>query len=137
MTLQEYQEYVRRETRPLMGGIVTDEVVDFVATSNALGGEVGELQNIVKKIARGGYFYDTHNLHDEFILEAGDVLHYFLRLLQAVNVDLDVVMTANVTKLEERKIDYAPQANSVSEIAPEPRVGEGSSVRDYQRRSLC
>ena len=119
-----------------MGGVVTDDAVDFVATSNALGGEVGELQNIVKKITRGGHFYDRHSLHDELILEAGDVLHYFLRLLRAANIDLDTVMEANIVKLEERKLNAA-QATAIAKASLESGLRESGSVRDHQRGSVC
>ncbi len=131
-----FQRYVDEETRPLINARRTDEVCEFLAVSNALGGEVGELQNIVKKIVRGGYFYDTHNLHDELILEAGDVLHYFLRLLRAANIDLDTVMEANIAKLEERKLNAA-QATAITKASIESGVRESSSVRDHQRGSVC
>lgn len=107
----------------MIGGIMTDEIVDFVATSNALGGEVGELQNIVKKITRDGVFYDQHALHDELVLEAGDVLHYLMRLLTAEGVSVDRVIARNIGKLEERKLQHAlalaAQADSIPSVTPQ------------------
>jgi len=81
----------------------TAPALELLSVSNALGGEVGELQNIVKKIIRDGVLCKDHQLHDAFVLEAGDVLHYLLSLIQLSGHTPEHVMVENVRKLEARK----------------------------------
>lgn len=102
INLKSFGEYVRYSRVAIMNES-SKYAIEFLAVSNALGGEVGELQNIVKKIMRHSVFNRDHGLHDEFILEAGDVLHYLLSLIQLGGYDIAYIMAANVRKLEDRK----------------------------------
>lgn len=79
--------------------------------SNALCGEVGELANVIKKIVRetdkqGGDPVFNPNLTDDFRIqianEAGDVLHYLLRLMWRAGLTPELVMEMNRNKLVER-----------------------------------
>lgn len=73
-------------------------------------GEAGELFQIFKAA------YDSQEGHlspdltpSEFrnaILEAGDTIHYCIRLMQLLGVDLQTVMEMNVDKLTRRYMDY-------------------------------
>ena len=68
-----------------------------------LGGEVGEMQNKIKKVMRD----DGGELHEEvrqnLITELGDVLWYCAALAMELNVDLEEVAQRNLDKLSSRK----------------------------------
>lgn len=103
ITIQSFAQYVRESRVSIIHKDNLDSAFEFLAVSNALGGEAGELQNIVKKIIKHGVFYSDHGLHGEFVLEAGDVLHYLISLIQLGGYNLETVMAANVQKLDARK----------------------------------
>jgi NTP pyrophosphatase (non-canonical NTP hydrolase) len=64
-----------------------------------LGGEAGEVQEILKKEVRDGRFD-----REDLVLEVGDVLHYLTIICHAHNITLGEVITANVMKANERRI---------------------------------
>jgi NTP pyrophosphatase (non-canonical NTP hydrolase) len=101
-TLKSYNDFVRSETRSMVQHDLRPEEVEVQALSNALGGEVGELQNVVKKVISKNVLCHTSDLHDKFVLEAGDVLWYLFRLIQKYGYTIEDVMEANVRKLTEK-----------------------------------
>jgi len=66
-----------------------------------LGGESGEVEDIVKKVLFHGKPW-TDELRANLIDEAGDVLWYWQNLCLALNVDPNDVMLRNIEKLESR-----------------------------------
>lgn len=66
-----------------------------------LGGESGEVEDIVKKVLFHGKPW-TDELRAKLIDEAGDVIWYWQNLCLALNVDPEDVMIRNVEKLENR-----------------------------------
>jgi len=75
---------------------------NLMYASNSLG-EVGELQNVVKKIYRDcdGYINEKHLA--EMIHEGGDVLWYLFMFFEDIlGVKIDDVFEANIIKLKER-----------------------------------
>lgn len=111
-------------------GIVLDHYDHWIATrwglhkeplSNArlavaglgLGGEAGEAQEHVKKFLRDG-----KPLGKDFLLEAGDVLHYLTVLLHHAGYTLEDAMRANIQKLMQREAAGAPMRAS-SNTMPE------------------
>mgnify|MGYP001591021920 FL=1 len=103
MTLQKYEAFVRSETGTMLTHKLSLAEIEFLALSNALGGEVGELQNIVKKLLVQQVFLKESPLHDQFVLEAGDVLWYLVRLIHCYGYNVEHVMAANIQKLETRR----------------------------------
>src|SRR4051812_23169470 len=103
ITLKSFACYVSESRDTMVHEKNMSTALEFLAVSNAFGGEAGELQNIVKKIIRHGVFYDVNGLHQEFVLEAGDALHYLISLIQLAGYNLETVMAANVQKLDARK----------------------------------
>lgn len=102
MTLNKYKTFVHSENRLMIPRELGESEQDVLALSNALGGEVGELQNIVKKIISKNVFYiSDHTLHDAFALEAGDALWYLFRLIQQSGFTVDEIMQRNIEKLTE------------------------------------
>jgi NTP pyrophosphatase (non-canonical NTP hydrolase) len=122
--IERFAMYVAQESHPLTNSVhdITENELEFLAISNALGGEMGELQNIVKKIMRSDVYHcGGLDLWNEFILEAGDVLHYYNRLLQNAGYSIEEVINANIHKLEDRKLN-ASQTNTVSTTPAESRT---------------
>ena len=73
----------------------------------ALGGEVGEVQNHVKKLVRGDYGGSWESeIKKEFTEkireELGDVLFYFVNLCTSLDIDLDDVVENIIPKLETK-----------------------------------
>ncbi len=110
----EYIAFVKSEDRLMVGHDMSPEETEFLALSNALGGECGELQNIVKKIVHQDVFLMPDPLHDKFILEAGDTLWYLFRLLHIAGYNPEYIMQANMDKLRKRANE---ETDSLSETA--------------------
>lgn len=68
-----------------------------------LGGEVGELQNIFKKILRGDEEFSRDKFLSNVRSELGDVLWYLARLCAELGIPLEQVAEANILKLAGRK----------------------------------
>lgn len=64
-----------------------------------LAGEVGELLNKIKKIARDNAQYTK----EELMSELGDVLWYLSETARQLGIDLEDVAEYNLKKLEDRK----------------------------------
>lgn len=72
----------------------------------ALCGEAGEMADSYKKKLRGDYEKGKRKDQDfrrDMLLEAGDVLHYLVRVLHCLNSNLEEIANMNVEKIEERK----------------------------------
>ena len=118
-----FMKYIRDSRVSLVHEKNLAHALEFLAVSNALGGEVGELQNIVKKIIKSGCFYTDSDLHDKFILEAGDALHYLLSLIDLAGYNVAYIMSCNVQKLDARKQEHEAQERAVlTSIAPQSRT---------------
>lgn len=63
-----------------------------------LAGETGEVMELVKKALRDGT-WDVEN----FKKEMGDVLYYWVKLLNYNNIDPQEVIDLNIAKLSSRK----------------------------------
>lgn len=110
MNVNEFQQYV---------GEHTWEGKDIYFTSNALGGELGELQNVIKKEQAYNDFppYKAYfdkgvkegtrpTFQEHFIDEAGDVLFYFLQMLNKKGVTLQEVIDMQVEKNEKLSVQH-------------------------------
>ncbi len=70
----------------------TAEDVELLYISNALGGEVGELQNKVKKFMRNKYWTKAHStgIEKESIAEeVSDALFYLARIAALLGIDME------------------------------------------------
>jgi NTP pyrophosphatase (non-canonical NTP hydrolase) len=71
-----------------------DAELEYLAL--ALGGEAGELQNLVKKIIRRKYHTDGHSadgMEKEIPAEMVDVMYYLFRIADLLEIDLDKSFT--------------------------------------------
>jgi len=73
----------------------------LIQASNSIGGETGELQNVVKKIYRdhGG---DFNEMRSELIEELGGVIWYYLNLCEIAQINPEEVFDYNIRQLSER-----------------------------------
>lgn len=99
--MTDFETFVATSSRPMIPkGTRPYFVKEMLPVSNALGGEIGELQNIVKKIIRDG---ESKDLNQKFVLEAGDALHYLTRLVNCYGFTMEYIQNCNIAKLEARK----------------------------------
>lgn len=74
------------------GANYTDQDVEILYVSNALGGEMGELQNKVKKYIRQKYWTTAHSTGSEkesINEEVADILFYVARLSELLSIDME------------------------------------------------
>lgn len=97
MTFEEYQE---------KAGVtaVYPEPVEGVYPILALGGEVGEIQNKLKKVLRGDEGADER-FRESLKGELGDVLWYLAATARDYGYSLDDIAKANIEKLYKRKAE--------------------------------
>lgn len=74
-----------------------------------IGGEAGEVQELLKKHVRDG-----REIHDDLLLELGDVLHYLTRIAAQFGFTLDQVMATNREKIEARHAKRVARMESAS-----------------------
>ena len=94
MDLDEYQNRTRETA------VYPEEEAIFY-TALGLNDESGEVAGAVKKYVRGDY--DEDELRERVRGEAGDVLWYWARLLDELDLDASDVMDANADKIFDRK----------------------------------
>lgn len=68
----------------------------------AIGGEVGELQNKIKKVLRDGKGQITPMTRIDLIMELGDILWYLGACCEELSVTLSYVAWTNADKLDKR-----------------------------------
>lgn len=74
------------------------EGYDVAAFGLGLGGETGEVLDIIKKAQRDGVPVDKAHLAEEL----GDVLWYVANIGSAYDLDLEKIIDGNVAKLRKR-----------------------------------
>lgn len=89
LTFNEYQEWAATTMGP---------DADWYMIALGVGGETGEVLEVVKKGNRPGKTLDVEHLKEEI----GDVLWYLANLATYYDIDLEEAMFDNMDKLEER-----------------------------------
>ena len=77
------------------------EVSRLLTASIGLSGEVGELNEIIKKILFQAKTYDSVT-HEHMKRELGDIIWYVIQACLALNIDLADVIKGNKDKLSKR-----------------------------------
>jgi len=95
MTFGEYSEEVKKTI------VYPNPGNNYIYPVIGLGGEVGELQNKVKKILRGDCEL-TFEKRIEIALEIGDILWYCSALASELNMSLEWIADENIKKLAKR-----------------------------------
>lgn len=101
--LKQFEEVVRRHSL---------NEYDVFFSSNALIGEVGELANALKKDrwvkdhpSWRRNMKSSIEYHENAIDEAGDVLFYYLQVLQKAGIDIEHVIDQQILKLQKQSIE--------------------------------
>jgi NTP pyrophosphatase (non-canonical NTP hydrolase) len=94
MDLDEYQQKTRETA-------VYPDGTELMYTTLGLTDESGEVAGAVKKHLRGDY--DVDEMKERVSAEAGDVLWYWVRLLDELGLSASDVMEKNADKLFDRK----------------------------------
>lgn len=77
-----------------------------------LGGESGEVQDIIKK-----HLFQGHKLNiDKLAEELGDVCWYVALAAELIGVDLETVMQGNIDKLKARYPEGFSEEQSVNRV---------------------
>jgi len=98
MKFEEYQVRRRKlfEKQPL-----NKEEQVLIQASNSMGGEVGELQNVVKKIYRD-HSGDFTKMREQLVEELGGVIWYYLNFCEIACIDPEEVFNYNIRQLKKR-----------------------------------
>jgi len=106
MDLEKYEKFVQSEARTMITHNLSPVEIEVLALSNALGGECGELQNVIKKMISKNKFIGSDpvalELNVKFIEEAGDTLWYLVRLIHKSGYNVLDIMNHNIKKLTKR-----------------------------------
>lgn len=86
------------------------ENVKMIIAAMGLAGEAGECLEHFKK-----YIRDGKPVHDnmELAYELGDVIHYWVRCVQATGFSIETILDMNVDKLTRRRAEKAANDTSM------------------------
>lgn len=98
MKFEDYLNFLKDNTSP---ETLTQYPYSLLFASNSLGGECGELQNMIKKVYRDDEGDPSGRLPD-ITLELGDILWCWFRLCKILGVSPSDVMSLNVEKMRSR-----------------------------------
>lgn len=90
---EDYEKFCRSKWRNAL-----EPETDRIVAALGLGGEAGEVQELVKKFEVHGRLTDV----DRLIEELGDVEYYLARLRSLYGISREEILEANVTKLDAR-----------------------------------
>lgn len=110
-----YQEMSKR-TMP-NGGVEIDGKTQYSANNvtnyaMGLGGEAGELIDLLKKVLHHGHDFERH----KFVGEVGDVLHYLSGLCTMYDISLEECATMNLHKLGKRYANGFSKEASIARV---------------------
>lgn len=97
-----FEDYVKERHRIFNDQDANKECMNINWGSLSLGGEVGEFQNLVKKVNRDDAGIITSERIYEMKDELGDILWYFLFVCDILKLDPEDVMQHNMEKLKKR-----------------------------------
>jgi len=96
-----FEKYLKERSKLFARQRIDKEVLNLLWASNSLGGEIGEFQNLVKKIFRD-HKGNAMVLRKEMIDELGDVFWYWLFILEILGIEPEKVLDFNMDKLHKR-----------------------------------
>ena len=97
-----FEEYVKERHRIFNVQDANKECMNINWGSLSLGGEIGEFQNLVKKINRDDGGIITTNRLQQMEDELGDILWYWLFVCDILKLNPKSIMDCNMHKLKKR-----------------------------------
>ena len=107
-----FADYVKERARIFSVQDANKECLNLLWASNSIGGEVGEFQNMVKKIYRDFDSKIPDALKEEMTLELGDQFWYFIFVFDIINKDPMEVLSSYKLVIEPD-----PKYNSIMKIS--------------------
>lgn len=95
---EDYQKFVVAVWNSRRSSFDESPLRDLFIMTVGLGGESGEVQEILKKYVRDNIPLDRENLK----LELGDVIYYVSRIAAMFDIPLQEILDSNVNKLRHR-----------------------------------
>ncbi len=111
MNIGEMIEETRRTWKIDPKSRYEDRDVAVMYSAMALGGEIGELQNMLTKIHRKKYYTDGHfnpEMESEIPQEMADILYFLLRLSDTLGVDLERAFMDKMGENRKRYLQASP-----------------------------
>ena len=105
MTINEYQQLAMTTLNP---AIPQEQLI--VNACMGLSGEVGEVNDLIKKAMFQGHPLNKDNL----INELGDIAWYLAEAATALGANLEDILTANIDKLKKRFPEGFTVENSIN-----------------------
>ncbi len=96
---KEFEKFVDDSIIVGLNNKQTLQDLDFIEALLGLSSETGELVQLFKK----EILYNKEVSKEDVKDEAGDVLHYLIRILNYYHLTLDEVMDYNMKKIKERQ----------------------------------
>ena len=120
MNATEYQALARRTLIDRPDFAISDQDLMILWNAIGLGGEAGEVLELVKK----GILHQHGLNRDDLRKELGDVLWYVAALCTTAGIDMGEVMASNIEKLKTRY----PAGFSSADSQRRVDVGPGEAV---------
>jgi len=110
-----FEEYIKERHRIFNIQDANKECMSINWGALSLGGEVGEFQNLVKKIKRDDGGKITLDKRLQMADELGDILWYWLFVCDILKLSPEAIMEYNMNKLKTRY-----DLEEVSDVEPRP-----------------
>jgi NTP pyrophosphatase (non-canonical NTP hydrolase) len=101
MDIKEFQKLSKRTMGVPVTGTIEEFQLMLCNYAMGLGGESGEVQDVLKKWIHHKHPYDEMKL----IKEMGDLMHYWCGICTMLHLDIDEIFAVNLQKLKERYPD--------------------------------
>ena len=96
-----FEDYYRERNELWKKQPYNKETSQLLYASNSLGGELGEFQNVVKKVYRDDDGDPTGRMMD-LVSEMGDILWYWCHVCEILDLEPKDIMKINIEKLKRR-----------------------------------
>lgn len=96
-----FEDYVKQRRELFEKQPLNKEEQVLIQASNSIGGECGELQNVVKKIYRD-HKGDHNAMREQLVEELGGVFWYILNFCEIAEIKPEEVFDFNVAQLTKR-----------------------------------
>ncbi len=106
MKLNTFQEHTRKTAQGFTASRVREDGTDLhgliVYNILGIGGEAGEVLEVVKKACRDDHNLFHSSVKQRIIDELGDVMYYIARIADLLDVSLEKVASMNINKRDAR-----------------------------------
>ena len=118
MDASKYQQLAARTLIDTPGFEISGTNMMIIWNAIGLAGEAGEVCDLVKK----GIFHQHGIDREKMVKELGDVMWYIAALCTKLDMDLSVIMDANIRKLQTRYPDGYSSADSQRRVDAQDEV---------------